>query len=60
MVMSSDKITNIRQPLCTVEFELETENGRTMKSIEMDKEELKKFMNALEAANKSVVQLRTT
>ena len=52
MIMSSDKYANIREPLAVVEFQLETENGPKLSTLEMNKHELKTFIDSLEAANK--------
>jgi len=52
MVMSSDKYANIKEPLAVVEFQLDTENGPKLSTLEMSKDELKTFLDSLEAANK--------
>ena len=52
MVMSSDKHANIREPIVVVEFQLQTDNGMKMESLEMSKEELKDFLDSLENTNK--------
>ncbi len=52
MVMSSDKLANIREPLTDVNFELQTEDGSVPISLELDKDELKSVIDKLEAANK--------
>eukprot|EP00112_Aurelia_sp_Birch-Aquarium-sp1_P013987 Seg2995.4 transcript_id=Seg2995.4/GoldUCD/mRNA.D3Y31 product="COMM domain-containing protein 8" protein_id=Seg2995.4/GoldUCD/D3Y31 len=59
MVMSSDKLASIREPLANVDFELDTEDGRKTVALEMSKGELKMLIDKLEAANKVVVQLRS-
>ncbi len=52
MVMSSDKLANIREPLADVNFELQNEDQTKAVSIELDKDELKLVIDKLEAANK--------
>lgn len=52
MVMASDKHANIKDPLAVVEFQLQTDDGIKMESLEMNKEELKIFLDSLENANK--------
>ncbi|XP_066931059.1 COMM domain-containing protein 8-like [Clytia hemisphaerica] len=60
LVMSSDKYANIREPIAVVEFQLQTEDGtRKLETLEMDKNELKTFLDSLEVANKTVNQLKT-
>ena len=52
LIMSSDKIGSIQQPLVSVDFDL-CEGGQNRKeNIELSKEELEKFISSLEAANK--------
>ena len=60
LVMSSDKVSNIKEPLVTVNFELETEEGMKKHLLEMNTSELKTFIDSLEAANKTVLQLKTS
>ena len=50
--MSSDKLSNIKQPLAAVSFELQNEDNNVPVSLELDKEELKMVIEKLEAANK--------
>ena len=52
MVMSSDKLASIREPLASVDFQLDTEEGRKTVALEMSKGELKMLIDKLEAANK--------
>ena len=52
MVMSSDKLANIKEPIALVELDLNTSNGRKTTILEMNKDELKLFLDSLEAANK--------
>ena len=57
LVMSSDKLSNIKEPLMTLNLELETEDGIKSHLLEMNLSELKMLIESLEAANKSVLQL---
>lgn len=54
LVMSSDKLANIREPLSEVHFELKTGEGLQNVSLELDKEELKMLIDKMEAANKVI------
>ena len=59
LLMSSDKLASIREPLASIDLDLITENGPKTFSLELDKSELKALIESLEAANKHVLQLRT-
>ncbi|XP_057312091.1 COMM domain-containing protein 8-like [Hydractinia symbiolongicarpus] len=59
LVMSSDKLSTIKEPLVNVEFDLQTEDGNKKTTLEMNKAEFKDFIESLEAANKTVLQLRS-
>ena len=50
--MSSDKLSNIREPLSEVHFDLKTKDGQEHISLELNKEELKMLIDKMEAANK--------
>ena len=52
LVMSSDKLANIKEPLSELHFELKTTEGEEQVSLELDKEELKMLIDKMEAANK--------
>ena len=52
LVMSSDQLGSIQQPVVTVDFDLSQDGQRKMESIELSKEELAKFVTSLEAASK--------
>ena len=52
LVMSSDQLGSIQQPVVTVDFDLSQDGQKKMESIELSKEELAKFVSSLEAANK--------
>ncbi|XP_044274162.1 COMM domain-containing protein 8 isoform X2 [Varanus komodoensis] len=58
LALSSDKLSMLQMPLLNLDLDL-TENGDIkLFSIEMNKEELQNLINALEAANKVVQQLK--
>lgn len=59
LVMSSDKVSNIKDPMVTLYLYLETENGKKKHVIEMNQSELKLFIESLEGANKTALQLQT-
>ncbi|KAL8587627.1 hypothetical protein ACOMHN_045316 [Nucella lapillus] len=58
LVMSSDKLATINEPLLNVDLDLQDEagNGRQV-ALELDREELKKLLNSLEGCSKAVQQL---
>lgn len=58
LALSSDKISMLQMPLLNLDLDVR-ENGEIKPiSIEMNKEELQNLINALEAANKIVLQLK--
>uniref|UniRef100_A0A8C8SP38 COMM domain containing 8 n=1 Tax=Pelusios castaneus TaxID=367368 RepID=A0A8C8SP38_9SAUR len=58
LALSSDKISMLQMPLLNLDLDVK-ENGEIKPvSIEMNKEELQNLINALEAANKAVLQLK--
>ncbi|XP_065832636.1 COMM domain-containing protein 8-like [Oscarella lobularis] len=59
LVLSSDKIASVQEPLVAVDLSVEDANEETRHvSVEMSKEELKSMITSLEAANKVVQQLK--
>ena len=53
LIMSSDKLSNIHQPVVAVNFTIESCDGRDQNQmVEMSKDELKRFLTSIEAANK--------
>ena len=51
--MSSDKISNIQQPVVAVNLALQNADGdKRNRTIEMSKEDLQKLLTSIEAANK--------
>ena len=60
VVLCSDKLSTINLPIATVTFDILTETeGLVTRKVEMDKSELSTFIQALETANKAVLQLQT-
>jgi len=59
LVMSSDKLANIREPLSEIHFELKNKEGQEHVSLELNKEELKMLIDKMEAANKAMMQFRS-
>lgn len=58
MIMSSDKLASIKEPVVALDFDV-VENGEDRNvSVELTKEELDSLVSSLEAANKVVMQLR--
>ncbi|XP_062991330.1 COMM domain-containing protein 8 [Elgaria multicarinata webbii] len=58
LALSSDKLSVLQMPLLNLDLDL-TQNGDIkLFSVEMNKEELQSLINALEAANKVVQQLK--
>ncbi|XP_065919374.1 COMM domain-containing protein 8-like [Dysidea avara] len=59
LIMCSDKVGHIREPVLSLELDL-SKNGQTEKAtFELSKEELRKMISSLEAANKAVIQLKS-
>ena len=52
LIMSSDKLGSIQQPVVSVDFDL-CEGGETRReNVELSKDELEQLISSLEAANK--------
>lgn len=58
MTLSSDKLSNIKQPLATLDLHLQKNKKREVHSTEMSRQELDKLITSLEGANKAVQQMR--
>ncbi|XP_062502853.1 COMM domain-containing protein 8-like [Corticium candelabrum] len=59
LILSSDKIAVVSEPVVTVDFKVEDCGGESKQvSLEMNRDELKKILSSLEAANKVVQQLK--
>jgi len=60
LAIASDKLAALEQPLVAVDLDLQSPDTGHMVSIEMNKDELKKFISSLEAANKVMMTLNTS
>lgn len=58
LVMSSDQLGSIQEPVVMVDFDISKDGQHTAESVELSKEELDGFVASLEAANK--VCIKTT
>ncbi|XP_041908906.1 COMM domain-containing protein 8 [Corvus kubaryi] len=58
LALSSDKISMLQMPLLNLDLDVRENGEIKLISIEMNKEELQNLINALEAANKVVLQLK--
>ncbi|XP_060592235.1 COMM domain-containing protein 8-like [Ruditapes philippinarum] len=59
LVMSSDKISSVQEPVLALDMEVQTTDGRKTVSVELNKEQLSNMINSLEGANKALVQLKS-
>lgn len=59
LVMSSDKIASVQEPVLALDMEVQTASGRKTVSVELNKQQLNNFINSLEGANKALVQLKS-
>lgn len=50
--MATDKLANMREPVVSLDFDIEEKQGRKEVSVELSKDELKELISSLEAANK--------
>ncbi|KAK9392142.1 COMM domain-containing protein 8 [Crotalus adamanteus] len=58
LALSSDKLSMLQMPLLNLDLDLSRDGDLKYISVEMNKEELQALINALEAANKVVLQLK--
>uniref|UniRef100_A0A0B8RZ85 COMM domain-containing protein 8-like n=1 Tax=Philothamnus irregularis TaxID=1899461 RepID=A0A0B8RZ85_9SAUR len=58
LALSSDKLSMLQMPLLNLDLDLSKDGDLKFISVEMNKEELQALVNALEAANKVVLQLK--
>uniref|UniRef100_A0A8D0HLY0 COMM domain containing 8 n=1 Tax=Sphenodon punctatus TaxID=8508 RepID=A0A8D0HLY0_SPHPU len=58
LALSSDKISMLQMPLLNLDLDVRENGDIKPVSIEMNKEDLQNLINALEAANKVVLQLK--
>ncbi|XP_078488383.1 COMM domain-containing protein 8-like [Ciona intestinalis] len=62
LVLSSDKLSSLNQPLVKVDLDIQPDQKSPetkTTSIEMNKDELKILINALEGANKALEQAKS-
>ena len=59
LVLSSDKLSSVQEPLVSLHLDLNEEGEKRSEDIELSKEELGKLISSLDTANKAVLQLRT-
>lgn len=59
LVLSSDKLSSVQEPLLSLHLDLNEEGERKSEDIEFSKEELAKLISSLDSANKTMLQLRT-
>ena len=57
LVMSSDTMASMRQPLMNLTLHLEGDEGRTSKQLELSQDELKSLVTSMDAAYKSSLQM---
>ncbi|XP_066488452.1 COMM domain-containing protein 8 [Tiliqua scincoides] len=58
LALSSDKLSMLQMPLLNLDLDVSENGDIKLLSVEMNKEELQNLINALEAANKVVQQLK--
>ena len=52
MVMASDRLASVQEPLVSVDFDVESNSEHKVVSVELSREELQQMITSLEAANK--------
>ena len=50
--MSSDKLSSVQEPVVSLDMDVQTNTDRHTVSVELGREDLKKLITSLEAANK--------
>ena len=50
--MSSDKLSNVQEPLCALNLDIQNENGSKIVNLDLSKDELKDLINSLENASR--------
>jgi len=58
MVLGSDKMSTIREPVLSLELRVQDGNASNVETLELNKDELKKLVTSLEGAHKVVTQLK--
>ena len=52
LVMSSDKMSGIMEPLVSVDFDVKSNQGKQLTTVELNKKDLQTVITSLEAANR--------
>lgn len=55
--MATDKLANMREPVLSLDLDINEKSGMKQVSVELSKDELKELITSLEAANKVSVIL---
>ena len=50
--MSSDKLSSVQEPVVSLDMDVQTNTDKQTVSVELGREDLKKLITSLEAANK--------
>ena len=50
--MSSDKLSSVQEPVLSLDMDVKSNSDRQTVSVELSREDLKKLITSLEAANK--------
>lgn len=56
--LSSDKLASLREPVLSLDFSIQQNNGSSLLSLDLSKEELKHLIDSLEEINKVIVKLK--
>ncbi|WAQ97871.1 COMD8-like protein [Mya arenaria] len=59
LVMGSDKLSTVHEPLLSVDLDVQMTDGRKTVSMELNREQLSGLISSLEAANKALLQLKS-
>ncbi|KAL4230409.1 COMM domain [Mactra antiquata] len=59
LVMSSDKISSVKESVLAVNMTVQSNDGRKNVTVELNKEQLDNLITSLEAANKALVQFKS-
>ncbi|XP_028404022.1 COMM domain-containing protein 8-like [Dendronephthya gigantea] len=58
LIMATDKLSNMREPVVSLDLDIKEKAGMKHVLVELSKDELKELIASLEAANKVVMQLK--
>ncbi|KAH3843248.1 COMM domain-containing protein 8-like [Dreissena polymorpha] len=59
LVLSSDKISSVQEPLLSLDMIIQTNDGQKTVAVELNKGQLAHLISTLEAANKAIIQLKS-